>query len=345
MGNARTFSTNFNSLSSPPNFPPRSIRRNRAIPSEDDPSTFEEMSPSTTFTVTPVPCLNDNYAYILHDKMNNVAALVDPVQPSKVLKALEALGILPSQVSMILTTHRHNDHAGGNEELASLLPHAEVYGGKIDECAAVTVPLRGNETISLGSTSLRCIPTPCHTRGHICYLATGLHKNEAPALFSGDTLFIGGCGRLFEGTPQMMYHNLTGTLAALDDNTRVYSGHEYTISNLQFGAEAAEERAAAGQATALAKSTDNIRAKLTKIQAEKEQFDEALKAKHGDLRSFEYARGVGVDEGFGRYCTQGSTIAEERKTNVFMMASSAEEFAELRSEKDSWKGPKNKLCR
>lgn len=178
-----------------------------------------------------IPCLEDNYAYLIVDEPTKEAAVVDPVEPEKVLEVAKQNG---ADVKMVLTTHHHWDHAGGNEKIRQLVPGIKVYGGSIDNVKGCTNKVDNGDKISLGAeVDILSLHTPCHTKGHISYYVTG-KEEETPAVFTGDTLFIAGCGKFFEGTAEQMYQSLCVTLGSLPKPTRVYCGHEYTVKNLQF---------------------------------------------------------------------------------------------------------------
>ncbi|KAJ8387118.1 hypothetical protein AAFF_G00160580 [Aldrovandia affinis] len=177
-----------------------------------------------------LPALTDNYMYLLIDEDTREAAIVDPVEPIKVLDAIKKHRV---RLTTVLTTHHHWDHAGGNEKLVRLLPGLKVYGGD-DRVGALTQKVSHSSTLKVGSLNVKCLFTPCHTTGHICYFVTKDNSSEPPAVFTGDTLFIGGCGKFFEGTPDEMYRALIEVLGRLPPETRVYCGHEYTINNLKF---------------------------------------------------------------------------------------------------------------
>mmetsp|Transcript_5676 Transcript_5676/g.15168 ORF Transcript_5676/g.15168 Transcript_5676/m.15168 type:complete len:253 (-) Transcript_5676:347-1105(-) len=181
--------------------------------------------------VIPVPCLGDNYAYLLVDRANGIAAAVDPVEPKKVLRVSAEHGV---KITMILTTHKHWDHAGGNQELKAELDDIVVVGGRNDDVKACTRAVVDGEELQLGNIVIKAIWTPCHTRGHTCYYATLPASEEVGHVFTGDTLFVAGCGRFFEGDAAEMNIALNTKLASLPDSTRVWCGHEYTVKNLQF---------------------------------------------------------------------------------------------------------------
>lgn len=178
-------------------------------------------------TVLAVPAFQDNYLWLIHDGRR--AAVVDPGDATPVLAALDAHKLA---LAAILLTHHHADHVGGVPELLKKF-HVPVFGPRHEAIPQITFPLREGDTATipeLGLT-LSVLDVPGHTRGHIAYVA-----REMPWLFCGDTLFAGGCGRLFEGTPEQMVASLN-KLAALPDATQVYCAHEYTLANLRFARE------------------------------------------------------------------------------------------------------------
>lgn len=178
-----------------------------------------------------LPALSDNYMYLITDNSTKEAAIVDPVDPETVLRAVRAENV---KLNKVLTTHHHWDHAGGNEKLVSLFKDGplQVYGGD-DRIGALTDKVTQGDTFQIGNLKVSCLHTPCHTSGHICYFVES-PKGEK-AVFTGDTLFLGGCGRFFEGTAEQMYSALIEKLGSLPDDTQVYCGHEYALQNLKFG--------------------------------------------------------------------------------------------------------------
>lgn len=126
----------------------------------------------------------------------------------------------------------YRDHAGGNEQLVKSCPNAlQVFGGD-KRIGALTNEVKHGDKFTIGDINVECLFTPCHTSGHICYYLTA--PGQTPAVFTGDTLFIGGCGRFFEGTADQMYAALIEKLGSLPENTQVFCGHEYTVQNLRF---------------------------------------------------------------------------------------------------------------
>ena len=164
---------------------------------------------------------------MLHD--GTQALVVDPGDAAPVAQALQTQGL---QLAGILVTHHHADHVGGVDALRPLL-HGPVWGPARERIPQPFVPLQDGDLVEVLGLKFRVIDVPGHTAGHIAYAQEG--EASAPLLFCGDTLFSGGCGRLFEGTPAQMHHSLS-RLAALPADTRVCCTHEYTLSNLRFAA-------------------------------------------------------------------------------------------------------------
>ena len=180
-----------------------------------------------SFDVVPVRAFSDNYVWTLRDEKR--AAVVDPGDAKPVLEYLDREGL---ELVAILNTHHHADHVGGNAELLRRW-NVPVFGPHDPRIREVTKALGDGDRITLPHFDIdfEVIEIPGHTRTHIAFHGGGM-------LFCGDTLFAVGCGRLFEGTPQQMHESLS-RLARVPDTTRVYCGHEYTLSNIRF-ARAAE---------------------------------------------------------------------------------------------------------
>ncbi|XP_018052505.1 PREDICTED: hydroxyacylglutathione hydrolase, mitochondrial isoform X2 [Atta colombica] len=189
-----------------------------------------------------LPALQDNYMYLIIDEETQEAAIVDPVDPEAVTAAVQQNDV---KLTKILTTHHHWDHSGGNAKLSKSFADLMIYGGD-DRVEAINRKIVHNDTFSIGNLSVKCLATPCHTRGHICYYVTGEGQNS-PSVFTGDTLFAGGCGKFFEGTADQMYKALIEVLGSLPEATKVYCGHEYTINNLKFGLHVEPENVAIQQ--------------------------------------------------------------------------------------------------
>lgn len=180
----------------------------------------------TPMEIDIVPCLADNYAYLLVDPSGHTV-IVDPSEPQPVLDAIEKRSLTPVG---IWATHHHHDHVGGINGLLQRFPGIPVLGSAYDasrqRVPALTRALEEGDTVWFESRRVRLLFVPGHTLGAVAYVCDG-------ALFSGDTLFAAGCGRMFEGTPEVMQQSLAN-LRALPPETRLYCGHEYTENNLKF---------------------------------------------------------------------------------------------------------------
>jgi hydroxyacylglutathione hydrolase len=249
--------------------------------------------------ITLVPCLTDNYAYLLHDPASGLCAVVDPSEPEPVRKALAG-----RKLTHILNTHHHFDHTGGN------VPLKEEFGAKvvgpekdrdripgIDEGVSEAAPWR------FGSHVARVLEIPAHTRGHIAFAFEG-----DGAVFTGDTLFAMGCGRLFEGTPEMMWSSLS-KLMQLKDDMRVYCGHEYTLSNGKF-------------ALTLEPGNTDLQARMKDV--------EAARAKNAPT----IPSTLGLEKRTNPFLRPNSQ--EIRKTLGMTGASDVEVFGEMRRRKDNF---------
>jgi hydroxyacylglutathione hydrolase len=181
-------------------------------------------------TLIPLPAFTDNYIWMLHD--GNKALVVDPGDAGVVFEALKRLSL---QLETILVTHHHVDHTGGVDELRDATG-AAVFGPLTETMPEPIRRLQGEDKMQAMGLTFDVIDVPGHTSGHIAYYCDQLQgktKDGAPILFCGDTLFSGGCGRLFEGTPTQMLSSLN-KLSALSGDSRVCCTHEYTLSNLKF---------------------------------------------------------------------------------------------------------------
>jgi hydroxyacylglutathione hydrolase len=173
-----------------------------------------------------IPVLRDNYVYLVREPESGATAAVDPSVAAPVLDALAETGW---RLTHILNTHHHIDHTGGNIEIKAATG-CVVVGPRADRdrIPVIDVEVGDGDTYALGKEAARVLDVPGHTRGHIAFWFGG-----SRALFCGDTLFLMGCGRVFEGTPAQMWNSL-GKLKALPPETRVYCGHEYTQNNARF---------------------------------------------------------------------------------------------------------------
>ena len=173
-----------------------------------------------------ISCLNDNYSYLIHDEPSNIIAIVDPSEFEVCDKIID---YNHKKLDFILNTHHHYDHVGGNENLKKKYGSKVVgFEGDKKRIPGIDKILKKNQKFKIGSLNFNTIFIPGHTSGHIAFYV----ENER-AIFTGDTLFSLGCGRIFEGTYEQMFQSLN-TLKNLPDDTKVYCGHEYTYKNLKF---------------------------------------------------------------------------------------------------------------
>jgi hydroxyacylglutathione hydrolase len=179
-----------------------------------------------------IPVLSDNYVFVLYDLQQKIAAVVDPAVAPPVLECLAELDL---ELVAILNTHHHWDHVGGNKQLMEKFPNLCIYGGAEDRgrIPGQQVFLQGGDTVEFADRKAQVFFIPGHTRAHIAYYFPPIAPEATGELFCGDTIFAGGCGRLFEGTPAQMVDSID-KLRQLPDNTRVWCAHEYTLNNLKF---------------------------------------------------------------------------------------------------------------
>jgi len=171
------------------------------------------------------PCLQDNYGFLVRDAASGLAACIDTPDAAAILRELDTLGW---RLALILNTHWHPDHAGGNAEVQAATGATVIGPPEVERLSPVDRQVSDGDHVQLGETTFQVIDTGGHTLGHITYY------DAADAIaFVGDTLFALGCGRLFEGTAQQMWSSLQ-RLAALPEDTTVYCAHEYTASNARF---------------------------------------------------------------------------------------------------------------
>ena len=245
-----------------------------------------------------IPTLGDNYTYLLICEETREAAVVDAPEVDPVLRRVDETG---ARVTHVLSTHHHPDHSAANPELASRFG-APVYGHRSDagRLPGMTRGLDEGDRVRVGAQEAHVLFIPAHTRGHIAYVF-----DEAEAVFCGDTLFAAGCGRLFEGTPEMMFEALHGKLGKLPGATRVFCGHEYTESNLRFAAHVEPDN-------------EDVHRKLERVRA--------IRAR----------RAADWHDATPDEMTIPSTIAEEHATNPFLRAPSAQELGRIRKQKDAF---------
>lgn len=179
---------------------------------------------SIPVSISLIPALSDNYIYLIQE--GNQAIVIDPTEAKPLMEVLYKDNLI---LTHILNTHHHYDHVGGNESIKSAT-HCCIIGPDDRRIPALDTPAHEGENFSIGTLTFQVISVPGHTTSHIAFFV-----REKKWLFSGDTLFSGGCGRLFEGTPEQMLTSLR-KLMQLPKETLLFCGHEYTLKNLQFAA-------------------------------------------------------------------------------------------------------------
>jgi len=251
-----------------------------------------------TLQIERIPTFGDNYTYLVICEATREAAVIDAPEADPVVARVEETG---AQVRKILSTHHHPDHAMANPELAKRYD-VPVIGHTSDasRLAGYTEGVDEGDTVQVGEHTARVLFIPSHTMGHVAYVF-----DEAKAAFTGDMLFAGGCGRLFEGDAEMMYTALCEKLAALPDDMRVFCGHEYTEGNLRFAITVEPENAA--------------------VQDKLDRVIEIRKNAAADWHDATPAE-----------MTIPSTIGEEKATNPFMRAGDAKELGRRRTLKDNF---------
>lgn len=253
----------------------------------------------------PVPAFSDNYVWLLTDPPSPAAVVIDPGEASAVLRALEAGGL---ELAAVLLTHHHRDHVGGLPELIRCY-HPRVYGSAAESVAGVDHPVSGGDRVALPDLDLdlEILALPGHTSGHIGYLGAG-------RAFVGDTLFAGGCGRVFEGTMEQMHGSLT-RLAELPPETMAHCAHEYTLANLRF-------------ARAVEPGNEALARRLDAVETARAAAEPTVPSTIGyELETNPFLR-CGVDP--------VRTAAESHAGRA--LTTPAEVFAALRSWKDGWSG-------
>ena len=173
-----------------------------------------------------IPCLNDNYSYLLHDESSNIVAIVDPSEFTACEKIIDKNY---KKLDFILNTHHHYDHVGGNEELKKKY-NSKILGFENDKnrIPGIDEVLKDNQNFKIGTLNFTIIFIQGHTNGHIAF-----YFKKEKIIFTGDTLFSLGCGRVFEGTYEQMFKSLN-KLKNLPGDTKIYCGHENTYKNLEF---------------------------------------------------------------------------------------------------------------
>jgi hydroxyacylglutathione hydrolase len=255
--------------------------------------------------IWPVPVFSDNYVWILEREGNNRVAVVDPGDGPPVVAALESRGL---EVSAVLLTHHHRDHIGGLSDLIDRF-HPAVFGSPEDRIPGVDRPVGDGGTVTLDAldVDLEVVALPGHTAHHLGYVGPGF-------ALVGDTLFAGGCGRVFEGTPEQMHGSLK-RLAALEPETKAYCAHEYTVSNLGFARE-------------VEPGNDAIAQRLAAAEA----------ARAGEQPTVPSTIGYELETNPFLRCSEPAVVAAAETRAGRALEPGTEVFAVIREWKDGWSG-------
>lgn len=260
-------------------------------------------------TIEPIPAFNDNYIWLITRADSDHAFVVDPGDASVVEAALAARNLT---LTGILVTHHHFDHTGGVAQLRKAF-NARVYAPHNPAIEDVDVRMAAGDRVDVLGVTFEVLEVPGHTLDHIAYFSPAAATPASePALFCGDTLFAGGCGRVFEGTPQMMHSSLQ-SLAALPAATRVYCAHEYTLANLAF-------------AQAVEPDNDALSARVVRAKQAREQGQPTVPSALAlELETNPFVR-----------CDQPALLASLRKLNKLDNTEPEAVFATVRAWKDNY---------
>lgn len=239
--------------------------------------------------VTIIPCLTDNYAYLARCSRTGAVLVVDPGEPEPVLAAIDRAG---GRLDAVLCTHHHWDHVGALGALIERFRSAKVYAHHRDASRidGVTNTLGHDEGFVVGERAVRALHVPAHTAGALAFVL------DERAVFTGDTLFSAGCGRLFEGSAAMMHAALCDTLGRLGDDVLVYPGHEYAEKNLRFASVIEPE------SRAVAERIERVRAlrargepSVPSTMAEERASNPFMRVREASVRAFARGREALVD--------------------------------------------------
>lgn len=261
-----------------------------------------------------LPALRDNYIFLLHDPVQQLAIAIDPGEAAPVLQQVRALG---ADLIAIWHTHHHRDHIGGNAQLLEIYPDLEIYASPQDQgrVPGQTHSLTTGDRLTFAGRTAEIWFVPGHTRGHLAYYFAPIDPTDTGHLFCGDTLFSGGCGRLFEGTPTQMMTALAH-FRTLPEKTLVWCAHEYTLVNLAFALSVDPENLA-------------LQAYYTKTQAR----SDALRAVFDPRQQATIPTQIGLEKQINPFLRwdQPALQAATRSTNDLQT------FTRLREMKDSFR--------
>jgi hydroxyacylglutathione hydrolase len=255
--------------------------------------------------IWPIRVFSDNYVWVLERDGSPQVAVVDPGEAGPVLETLSERDLV---VGVVLVTHHHGDHVGGLREIVREF-HPDVYGSAAESVSKVDHPVHDRDRIHLAQLDLHLgvVDLSGHTSGHVGYLGDGF-------AFVGDTLFGGGCGRIFEGTVEQMYRSLT-RLTTLPPETEIYCAHEYTLTNLRFAREV---------------EPDNL--------ALAERLAEAEAVRAEDRPTVPSTIALELDSNPFLRCFEPAVVAAAQERADRALQSDIEVFSVLRTWKDEWKG-------
>ncbi len=255
-------------------------------------ASLEQPPAAPPIAIATLPVLNDNYVFVL--SRGGQAVVVDPAVAAPVIALLEQQQL---ELVAVLQTHHHQDHIGGTAGLLSRWPQAQVVAAAADRqrIPLQTLGVADGDCLELLGQPVQVLAVPAHTSSHVAY-----YLPQSGDLFCGDTLFVAGCGRLFEGSAAQMWTALQ-RLTALPDSTRIWCAHEYSAANLSWA--------------------------LTQVSP----LDSLAKVLHQRLEQVQDLHRQGRP-------SVPSSVAAERATNLFVRSGSAAELARLRQHKDHWRG-------
>lgn len=257
--------------------------------------------------VIPIPAFNDNYLWLFKASDSTECGIVDPGDAEPVLRYLKDNGLT---LSVIFITHHHGDHTGGISRLLQEFD-VPVYGPDSVNIPAITQPLAEGDHVDVLGKQYKILEIPGHTLDHIAYFAAGDSENT-PLLFCGDTLFAGGCGRVFEGTYAMMHQSLQ-KLAGLPPATAVYCAHEYTLANLAF-------------AKAVTPASSTLARRIDREKARREQ----------DIPTIPTSIQVELETNPFLRCSADDVMASANRQSGQSLSAPEDVFAVIRSWKDSF---------
>lgn len=262
---------------------------------------FARVTLAVMLEIVRIAVLSDNYIWLVHEPESGETMVVDPAVADPVLSEAESRGW---GITQIWNTHWHPDHTGGNQAIKAATG-CLVTGPEAEKARIPTLDrmVKEGDIVSLGAIEARVLDVPAHTAGHIAY-----HMPSENAAFVGDTLFAMGCGRLFEGTPAMMWDSLS-KLMKLPDDTKIYCGHEYTLANGKF-------------ALTLEPNNADLQSRMIEVKALRDQNKPTVPST------------LAIEKRTNPFLRPDS--AELRKTLGLESASDVEVFAETRRRKDSF---------